>query len=770
MKKKFPRSLKVERLLGNSKTGYAFKQLDILNGTQDETYASQRGSGHYDSDRKIRTPEEEKLDDKAGPSGVENLQNSYEARDEQRVLLAITVEIEDGRVEHMEMREGDSAEEVSVKFCQDHGLPTQFVAPLTEHILKNLMSTSFEQKEVASYSQGNEMLNEANSERIWDISAVKTREEELEHFFFIHRGEGMNGCRQRTWFSKASFLQNGRVLQTLKKGFKSRNLSDRLISPTFTSMAKSRMTGQKEKRRESRRSEQLSEREKAIFMRLYTEYVKHKQRVEEEKKLSLQLYMEKIKSNKPVVSKLASQLRRQDGEVWERLWHQQPRKDHLQELRSELWEATLMECTFKPRINHHWENCSEGREMNNNHHKISRFEQLFEDAENRRRRQAEYAQWYPEGVTFRPIINKQHQLMRVDMEDQYSGRTVFDRLVLYAEKLSEKKLKLQKSRNKPVDATTGQILFKPMTGREPQFKRNTKSLPIGEFLYQMKHALDNKKHLLEERDKQQRMELANGHYVGPKSEQLLQRLKERSLRETFDYLDVDKDGFIDLVTIDTKQLTDEMAHNIVEWKKSGESIECISFQKFVELMFGIQKKTNKGAYIVLKTKKTADVDKSTFHFKMSRLSRSLASRRRRFSSNNQWYRLILLDNERKQAKVEVLRKERQNLEMAECTFKPLILTRTDKGNLKLLDGQHGSSSTHSTVEEREQQEVHGFIFQEVRDKGHDSGKAADEFLPFGLLQSLKKIMTRSIESPVQEKRIPGKEQKNSAFLSDLPET
>jgi hypothetical protein len=60
--------------------------------------------------------------------------------DNRRLLLAITVEIEDGVVEYIEMKEGDSAEAVAVKFCRDHSLPDQFVAPLTEHIVSNIIS------------------------------------------------------------------------------------------------------------------------------------------------------------------------------------------------------------------------------------------------------------------------------------------------------------------------------------------------------------------------------------------------------------------------------------------------------------------------------------------------------------------------------------------------------------------------------------------------------------------------------------------------------
>ena len=55
-------------------------------------------------------------------------------------LLSITVEIEDGCSGHIQMKEGDSAEGVAIAFCRDYSLPDDFVAPLTEHILHNIIN------------------------------------------------------------------------------------------------------------------------------------------------------------------------------------------------------------------------------------------------------------------------------------------------------------------------------------------------------------------------------------------------------------------------------------------------------------------------------------------------------------------------------------------------------------------------------------------------------------------------------------------------------
>lgn len=52
------------------------------------------------------------------------------------------------------------------------------------------------------------------------------------------------------------------------------------------------------------------------------------------------------------------------------------------------------------------------------------------------------------------------------------------------------------------------------------------------------------------------------------------------------------------------------------------------------------------------------------------------------SSSQQWYEIICSDRERKQRRVEELRKERQRKEMAECTFRPDLVTRSFKKVMK----------------------------------------------------------------------------------------
>lgn len=58
--------------------------------------------------------------------------------DARRIQLVITVEIEEGRADRIEMREGDSPRALAVQFCTEHGLEDSVIEPLTEHILDNI--------------------------------------------------------------------------------------------------------------------------------------------------------------------------------------------------------------------------------------------------------------------------------------------------------------------------------------------------------------------------------------------------------------------------------------------------------------------------------------------------------------------------------------------------------------------------------------------------------------------------------------------------------
>jgi hypothetical protein len=65
-------------------------------------------------------------------------------------------------------------------------------------------------------------------------------------------------------------------------------------------------------------------------------------------------------------------------------------------------------------------------------------------------------------------------------------------------------------------------------------------LPIGEYLHRMNCAFNSKIRSLNAKDNKIKKEQAQARYVGPNSQRLLERLKDRGFKQVFDFLDTDK--------------------------------------------------------------------------------------------------------------------------------------------------------------------------------------------------------------------------------------
>ncbi|KAG0591885.1 hypothetical protein KC19_1G209400 [Ceratodon purpureus] len=750
--------------------------------------------------------------DAASRERQENLENQLS--DDRRVLLAITVEIEDGCVEHIQLKEGDSAEAVAMKFCQDHALPEQFVAPLTEHIVNNIISISKENSDIVfnsheehiSYEdqnstlrggapfspvmQGSDVVDSVPKPREYrgrspvaaEASALLARREHRSNMdpplmasqkvsrdqhCHLHLSRPCDECHKPILRKK----------KRRKRGRK--KVSDRLLAPTVTSLAKIGRFEYNEKPR-SPRPRPLSEAAKAVYMRLYTEYIRHEHRSRDEVRRSNASYEQNIRRRKmglskttwrltrmrgkaakqyrnygellyaegltmrqnhlkavadkqkhdeakelaelqpkPKISKRAKNTKRGEDKVWSRLNEFKPKQDQLLELRHEVWESKLMECTFKPRINQNWK--YDGRsEQDSVIDYGSRFEQLFRDAESRRRRRAEYMEWYPEGWTFQPTINRGLPNWP-SMEGEWQlERCVFRRLLENASRVLEKKQMQERLAHRPLDPLTGRELYKPHTGRKPN-NRNPAHFPIGDYLYKMKFAFDSKMRSLNDKDCKMKKELAECQYVGPTSQKLLRRLKERGLKQIFDLLDHDKDGIVDLTTANFDRLNDDVVEGLtrlmnVEGGQCEAKNKKLNFEQFVKLMLLAEKKYYCGLQLHLGLKHKIHGGERTFTFQseMDRLSRNLAIKRRKYSTHNQWFKIIIDEFAKRQQKVEEWRKERQEQEMAACPFKP-ELKSTYRAVKRAPDPGSGSiSETVSNIIDKVQQEVHGFYFQDER--------------------------------------------------------
>ncbi|GBG74493.1 hypothetical protein CBR_g18903 [Chara braunii] len=255
-------------------------------------------------------------------------------------------------------------------------------------------------------------------------------------------------------------------------------------------------------------------------------------------------------------SKLAKQLTRTPGQLWDRLLVDTDSKQRrIEELRQQMEEMEMGECTFKPQINPRTRVLVQERLEALKQHNIKYHDQLFKDAERRRQRQAEYSHWYPEEITFQPKLYKRARLNNEDEEREQEP--VFERMYKLAPKLMEKKRAMRDAILNGVDPETGQPFFKPVTGRAPTFQRNTSALPIGEFLYGMRYDFDERKGFKAERARLLTDSLANKPYAGTKSQALLEKMKERRFQQIFEYLDKDQDGAVALDSADLDMLDPE---------------------------------------------------------------------------------------------------------------------------------------------------------------------------------------------------------------------
>ncbi|XP_024400144.1 uncharacterized protein [Physcomitrium patens] len=680
-----------------------------------------------------------------------------------KILLFITVEIEDGSCKHIQMKEGDSAEGVATQFCNVHSLPRDCVAPLTEHILNNIIDISKKDENILFCSEEERhayeaRLNHADKEDYFenrDSSFEKNAAGESERQYHYSSSatpfaESQNinrPCRRvpvlppRTVRKKRNnFAEQQRQCAILSRSHKfvrperdkkrrKRRLSDtemaaclRLHSDSFTrkerhldmcrqhvklfaeNVNSSKVKSPKKSWKTYRRRSEIASRYENYGELLYTEgmFMKEKYMKEIERKKRQERIREMIScSGKPHISERAKNLQR-DGNIWDKLAAE--KFDHEQ-LRFEVMEAKMAECTFMPHINHHQQALEQTDES------VSRFDQLFFDFESRRQRQNQYSDWYPEGLTFQPVINR-----RSNDADDKSRPIVFDRLSQIPKEMLYKKASKKDVGNCSVlvDKSTGRKLFTPMTGREPHTDRNPMHLPVGVLLYEMQATQAGKKEALLKEEEKLAREKAKCNFVNPKSYKYLARLKQRAFKKIFNTLDADNDGYLQLSKVDAKTVSWSAAEDIETLIKMGKGNELLSYDSFVALMQEVEEKNHPGFTVRGNLRHIPHADRSNLNLqhKVDGVSSDLAARRRKYS--DQWYKFVLQDVQKRKQKVEDMRKERQRIEMKECTFVPEFSRSSsrNRGQPKLESiPQPARVADPPVILEKMTVEIHGFVSQ-----------------------------------------------------------
>jgi hypothetical protein len=319
----------------------------------------------------------------------------------------------------------------------------------------------------------------------------------------------------------------------------------------------------------------------------------------------------------PTISDYAASLVRGTEAPWERLsdGNKAMKIDHLAQIKEDLERAELAECTFHPKINARSKDLMRGRLGVMRDRGVSQHEQLYYDAGRRRLRQEEYEAWQPPDHTFFPNAHRRppdtpslsgsvdgttslhtHSLQEPSTGDDngglsgslpphanWSGGGGGDfpsdggRQLSTTQPLSSgggglphwappavnhaavvQRLVASQVRSRAAVERLAEEVYggfgQPNTGRAPSFPRNPAQLPIHDLLYANRHEFDDKKELIQMRDRERLAgEAATSHVTG-KSQDLVEAIKQRKFRKMFKSLDVEMTGMVNLGQVDLDRL------------------------------------------------------------------------------------------------------------------------------------------------------------------------------------------------------------------------
>lgn len=632
--------------------------------------------------------------------------------EERRVILVMTVEISEGVTKRIELRDGDSAEAHAQQFCREHALDSKIVGPLTTHIQQNLdkvlketaSSTSTASRQQPKQQKRRPTHKEAALERL-------TRPTKNTIIRASHQTDVQQPVLPSTHNSNSSSPGapgDGEVFsrlyqQAMKKKKKHEEIreqreKDKAVEAEQTKVPMSYLSKELMKGRTKGEYANYGERlyVEGVLQRKQLE-LKQKAREDEEKEAEVREI-----TSAPQISEVAKRLHRPGGNAWERLQQDTTAlemKDKKLDTLKKLNEEQEMEaCSFKPNINRRSDKLMKERTEALRGHNLSAHDQLFQDAERRKIRQEEYMNWMSDDHTFQPNAYSRHNTgSNVGGSGTLVDHSHVVERLTSADKRREMRLS-QLRESLETDAATGQKLFKPVTGRAPQFGRNNSALPIGDFLYSIRHEFDDKKEYIAERERQSIDTEANRVYAGSRSRAIVVRMKQRMFKKLFKTLDDDGDGKIFLEeALEKSNLSLELVHDLEECLqlRGPDPVDLNEFQALMEHVLG-GIKTGPRNYLVPEVRKD-DHDNFTFKPRVNRYSKMLASRRR--GKHQPVYEALLQDKAAADRRLEELKEMQTEQDLQECTFRPKL--ETEKYRKSLTGELSESRDMHSrSTEER----------------------------------------------------------------------
>ena len=575
---------------------------------------------------------------------------------ERQPFLVMTVDIGQGRSDKIEVREGDEPEALAAEFVRNNQLSDRIIRPLASHIEENVARVNSERSAGAS---------QAASARKKHLSAAR---------------------RPASAAPKAA-----RKPQPSPRPQSARKLQDPEIFNRLHNQAKITERKREAKRRQQEEAElramhegrtgiswaskQMMHGRNAGEYDNYGErlYVEGRIHLERKKVLAEKYNREKERSEvdgvtfKPQISRMSQEIVRRSTHAQ---LHLDPsaalRQRRIEAMRKEKEAREMDECTFQPKINRKSEVLMTERTQALESYHISAHEQLYQDAEQRRLRKARYSQYRPPEETFRPATNASSVQRQVSFAD---SEGIVDRL--YKKKAQADVVKRQeKEIYENYDATTGQRLFKPATGRGPVFERNRGGLPIGDYLYSMRYEFDDKKEYISELDKQKMKEDMNMLHITDKSDRIINKLKRRRFKQIFQYLDRSKTGVITLADVDLDRLDAEVKRDITHAARfaGAEELDLEGFS--LRMDQGIMAHPGPRRYLQPTSRaKEPEKDDNPYQPRLNRKSQAIASRRRQGMS---FQEALAKEQEAARAHLEQLKREAEEREMEGCTFHPRL--------------------------------------------------------------------------------------------------
>lgn len=344
-------------------------------------------------------------------------------------------------------------------------------------------------------------------------------------------------------------------------------------------------------------------------------------------------------------------------------------KKKLENMRKLTEDRGLEECSFKPTIDARSERLMTQR--------ISRLkitgklhEHLYDDAQRRKERQAEYSKRPPSGATFAPDIGVDHY--RPPNDDT---REDFINRLVYSKSFSEKWISIQREQQE-----RDTFSHRPQTGRSPSFDRNPEKLPIGEFLYEVGKDVQALQSQIRTAQEEKTASECGSSKLDQGSRQLFEDTKRKKYEELFKVLSSkDPEGKLRHATLCTEHLEPQMLDFLKPLmaflEETQEHLDLERFCAALDYQREHSGRPTSHLFIERASKRTGQLleaqrrSDETFAPRTDVKSNKIASRHRPRTSLPV-HEQLLREKEVYEARREEVRLLRHEHNMEQCTFQP----------------------------------------------------------------------------------------------------